>query len=82
MAKTIYMGSDHAGLSLKNVLIPALQADGMTAGHRHQPGLQVDIPGLGPVNVGPQTPAFVDPEWDRAPGTVTDDHYFDAEHHH
>ncbi|WP_322860849.1 alpha/beta hydrolase [Mycobacterium europaeum] len=60
----------------------ALQADGMTAGHRHQPGVQINIPGLGPVNVGPQTPAFVDPEWDRSPGSVTSDHYFDAEHHH
>lgn len=60
----------------------ALQADGMTAGHRHQPGLQVNIPGLGPVNVGPQTPAFVDPEWDRSPGSITSDHNFDAEHHH
>ncbi|OBH59555.1 hypothetical protein A5685_03200 [Mycobacterium colombiense] len=59
----------------------ALQADGMTAAHRHYP-LQVNVPGLGPVNVGPQTPAFVDPEWDRSPGSITDDHYFDAEHHH
>ena len=28
MKKVIYMGSDHAGLSLKSVLIPALQKDG------------------------------------------------------
>lgn len=60
----------------------ALQADGVTAGHQHQPGLQISIPGLGPVNVGPQTPAFVDPEWERSPGSIADDHYFDAEHHH
>ncbi len=28
MAKTIYMGSDHAGLALKNALIPFLRQDG------------------------------------------------------
>jgi ribose 5-phosphate isomerase B len=28
MAKTLYIGSDHAGLALKNVLIPQLQEDG------------------------------------------------------
>ncbi len=60
----------------------ALQADGLTAGHRHQLGVQVNVPGLGPVNIGPPTPAFVDPEWDRSPASVTNDHYFDAEHHH
>ena len=28
MTKTVYMGSDHAGLALKEVLLPALAADG------------------------------------------------------
>jgi hypothetical protein len=61
----------------------ALASDGMLAQPRHQPGVQVDIPGLGRVNVGiPGTPTADDPEWDRAPGSITDDHIFDAQHHH
>jgi hypothetical protein len=61
----------------------ALAADGMLAQPRHQPGVHLDIPGLGPVNVGiPGTPASVDPEWDRPPRSITDDHLFDAQHHH
>ncbi|OMC14952.1 alpha/beta hydrolase [Mycobacterium sp. SP-6446] len=58
----------------------ALEADGMTAQHRYKPG-QVNIPGLGPV--GPSFPGLVmDPEWQRAPGSITDDHVFDDQHHH
>jgi hypothetical protein len=58
----------------------ALQADGLTAQHRYQPG-KVNIPGLGPV--GPGIPGLViDPEWGRSPGSVTDDHVFDDQHHH
>jgi Alpha/beta hydrolase len=61
----------------------ALASDGMLAQPRHQPGVQVDIPGLGRVNVGiPGTPTADDPEWDRAPGSITDDHIFDAQYHH
>jgi hypothetical protein len=61
----------------------ALASDGMLAQPRHQPGVQVDIPGLRRVNVGiPGTPTADDPEWDRAPGSITDDHIFDAQHHH
>jgi hypothetical protein len=56
----------------------ALQADGLTAGHRYAPG-SVNIPGLGPVGM-PGIPAVVDPEWQRSPGSITDDHLFDAEH--
>ncbi len=60
-----------------------LQADGMTAEHRHSiGGVQIRIPGLPPVTLGPHTPAVVDPEWDRPPGSITDNHVFDAEHHH
>lgn len=60
-----------------------LQADGMTAEHRHSlGGVQVRIPGLPPVTIGPHTPAVVDPEWDRSPGSITDNHVFDAQHHH
>lgn len=60
-----------------------LQADGMTAEHRHAlGGVQIRIPGLPPVTVGPHTPPVVDPEWGRSPGTITDNHVFDAEHHH
>lgn len=58
----------------------ALEADGLTAGHRYAPG-SVNIPRLGPVGM-PGIPAVVDPEWQRAPGSITDDHLFDAEHHH
>jgi hypothetical protein len=33
---------------------------------RHQPGVEVNIPGLGSVNVGMlYTSASIDPEWDR-----------------
>lgn len=60
-----------------------LQVDGMTAEHRHSlGGVQVSIPGLPPVNIGPHTPAVVDPEWERSPGSITDNHVFDAQHHH
>ncbi|BCZ25266.1 alpha/beta hydrolase [Mycobacterium senriense] len=60
-----------------------LQADGMTAEHRHSlGGVQVRIPGLPPVTIGPHTPAVVDPEWERSPGSITDNHVFDAQHHH
>ena len=60
----------------------ALQADGMTAQHRYQLG-KVNLPGLGPVGIGiPGTPAAIDPEWDRAAGSITDNHVFDAQHHH
>lgn len=60
-----------------------LQADGMTADHRHSlGGVQVRIPGLPPVTIGPHTPAVIDPEWERSPGSITDNHVFDAQHHH
>ncbi|OBH26754.1 hypothetical protein A5692_26425 [Mycobacterium sp. E342] len=60
-----------------------LQADGMTAEHRHSfGGVQVRIPGLPPVTIGPHTPAVIDPEWERSPGSITDNHVFDAQHHH
>ncbi len=66
--------SGHAG---------SLDADGLLAQPRHQLGVHVDIPGLGPVEIGlHNTPAVVDPERSRPPGTVTDDHVFDAQHHH
>src|ERR1700758_4395187 len=60
----------------------ALAADGMTAEHRYQPG-KVTIPGLGEVGIVlPDLPVVVDPEWSRAPGSITDDHVFDEQHHH
>ena len=60
----------------------ALESDGLAAPHRYQPG-KVNIPGLGPVGIGlPGTPAAIDPEWQRSPGSITDDHLFDAQHHH
>ncbi|WP_176358278.1 alpha/beta hydrolase [Mycobacterium persicum] len=60
----------------------ALESDGMTAQHRYQVG-KVNMPGVGPVGVGiPGTPAVIDPEWGRPPGSVTDDHVFDDQHHH
>lgn len=59
----------------------ALEADGLTAGHRHQVGgVQVTIPGLAPLTLGPHTPPIFDPEWHRP--SVTDDHFFDGRHHH
>ncbi|MGZ4525826.1 MAG: putative alpha/beta hydrolase [Mycobacterium sp.] len=61
----------------------ALEADGLTAGHRHQVGgIQIRIPGLPPVTVGPHTPAVFDPEWNRPAGSITDNHFFDGQHHH
>jgi hypothetical protein len=58
----------------------ALESDGLTAQHRYQPG-KVNIPGLGPV--GPGIPGVViDPEWSRPPGSITDNHVFDDQHHH
>jgi hypothetical protein len=60
----------------------ALESDGLTAQHRYQPG-KVNIPGLGPVGVGvPGSPAVIDPEWSRAPGSITDNHVFEDQHHH
>ena len=59
-----------------------LESDGLTAQHRYQPG-KVNIPGLGPVGLGiPGSPAVIDPEWSRAPGSITDNHVFDDQHHH
>lgn len=41
-----------------------------------------DIPGLGSVEIDiPGTPASIDPEWSRPPGSITDDHVFDAPLH-
>jgi len=61
----------------------SLAADGMLAQPRHQPGVQIKIPGLDPVNIGiPGTPASIDPEWNRPPGSITNDHVFDAQDHH
>jgi hypothetical protein len=61
----------------------ALGSDGMLAQPRHQPHPQVSIPGLGSVGVDiPGTPASVDPEWNRPPESITDDHVFDDQHHH
>lgn len=61
----------------------SLAADGMLARPRHQPGVEIKIPGLGPVNIFiPGTPASVDPEWSRPPESITNDHVFDAQHHH
>lgn len=60
----------------------ALESDGLTAQHRYQPG-KVNIPGLGPVGLGiPGSPAVIDPEWSRPPGSITDNHVFDDQHHH
>ncbi len=60
----------------------ALASDGMLAQPRHKLGT-VDIPGLGSVGIDlPGIPATVDPEWDRPPGSITDDHVFDEQHHH
>lgn len=60
----------------------ALESDGLTAQHRYQPG-KVNIPGLGPAGLGiPGSPAVIDPEWSRAPGSITDNHVFDDQHHH
>ncbi|MBS4728412.1 hypothetical protein MSM1_08705 [Mycobacterium sp. SM1] len=61
----------------------ALAADGMLAQPRHQPRIEVRVPGLGSAGVDiPGTPASVDPEWDRPPKSITDDHVFDDHHHH
>lgn len=57
----------------------ALEADGLTAGHRYLPGT-VNVPGLGPVGLVPGMPAVIDPEWNRE--SVADNHVFDAQHHH
>jgi hypothetical protein len=46
---------------------------------RHQPGVQVDIPGSGQRRHTRRTDRH-DPEWDRAPGSITDDHIFDSAH--
>ncbi len=60
----------------------ALESDGMLAQLRHKPGT-VDIPGLGSVGLDlPGVPASIDPEWDRSPRSITDDHVFDDQHHH
>jgi hypothetical protein len=60
----------------------ALESDGMLAQLRHKPGT-VNIPGLGSVGLDlPGVPASIDPEWDRPPGSITDDHVFDDQHHH
>lgn len=59
----------------------ALEADGLTAQHRRRAGaIQIRIPGLPPVTLGPRTPAIYDPEWNRPPGSITDDHFFDGRH--
>jgi hypothetical protein len=61
----------------------ALASDGMLAQPRHQPRIQIDIPGLGSIGIElPGTPASIDPEWDRSPGSITDTHVFDDHHHH
>ncbi|BBX73272.1 hypothetical protein H7H78_05040 [Mycobacterium shinjukuense] len=61
----------------------ALASDGMLAQPRHQPSVAIGLPGLGSLDVDiPGTPASVDPEWSRPPGSITDDHVFDAQHHH
>ena len=60
----------------------ALESDGMLAQLRHKPGT-VDIPGLGSVGLDlPGVPASIDPEWDRSPRSITDDHVFDDQHNH
>ena len=60
----------------------ALESDGMLAQLRHKPGT-VNIPGLGSVGLDlPGVPASIDPEWDRSPQSITDDHVFDDQHHH
>ncbi len=60
----------------------ALESDGMLAQLRHKPGT-VNIPGLGSVGLDlPGVPAGIDPEWDRSPQSITDDHVFDDQHHH
>ena len=60
----------------------ALESDGMLAQLRHKPGT-VDIPGLGSVGLDlPGVPASIDPEWDRAPQSITDAHVFDDQDHH
>ena len=72
-------------MQLRYMRVPALitEAGGMLAGLSHQPGIPFSIPGLGAGHLCiPGTPASVDPEWNRSPGPVTHDHFFDAEHHH
>ncbi|GAB7145148.1 alpha/beta hydrolase [Mycobacterium riyadhense] len=61
----------------------ALASDGMLAQPRHQPSVKLNLPGLGSVGVDiPGTPASIDPECNRPPGSITDDHVFDDQHHH
>jgi hypothetical protein len=61
-----------------------LAGEHLRAGHRHQPHLatpdQVNIPGLGRVPIPhidvpiPGTPPVIDPEWDRPPDSIVDNH--------
>jgi hypothetical protein len=61
----------------------ALASDGMLARARHQPRIHIGIPGLGSIGIDiPGTPASIDPEWSRSPGSITDNHVFDNQHHH
>ncbi len=56
----------------------ALASDGMLAQPRHQPGVEIDIPSLGSVEIDIPHADSTDPEWSRPPGSITDDHVFDA----
>lgn len=61
----------------------ALGSDGMLAFPRRQPQIWIGFPGLGSVGIDiPGTPASIDPEWSRSPGSITDGHVFDERQHH
>ncbi|OSC39527.1 alpha/beta hydrolase [Mycobacterium decipiens] len=61
----------------------ALASDGMLAQSRYQPRIEINVPGLGSVGGDiPGTPATLDPEWSRPPGSITNDHVFNDQHHH
>jgi len=57
-------------LQLRRISIPALVGE---AGGDGLGSVGLDLPGV---------PASIDPEWDRPPEYITDDHVFDDQHHH
>lgn len=82
------MGSEslRAMTDIASGLADALGTDHLAAQGRHQAHLttpgHVDIPGLGRVDIPhidvriPGTPAVIDPEWDRSPDSIHDEHEF------
>jgi Alpha/beta hydrolase len=61
----------------------ALGSDGILADPRHRLEVQITVPGLGSVTLEePAGPAFFDPEADRPPDSIHNDHVFDRDHHH